>query len=250
MLTPERHQIILNLLKEKQNVTIHELVEVTSSSDSTIRRDLSQLENENYLKRVHGGAVYMKQKGEELSISEKSTKYSTEKQAIGRYAAQLVEDGDCIFLDAGTTTMQMIPFLREKDIVVVTNGLSHVEWLSDYNIKTYLTGGFIKGKTRALIGQKTMESIGSYRFDKCFLGANGFHPEHGYTTPDPEEAEIKKLALSLSQEQFMLADNSKLHEVTFARISSLDKATLVTNTIPQKYEEILKEKTNVKVVSS
>lgn len=98
------------------------------------------------MKRVHGGAALLQQKREELSVFEKSTKNIHEKQLIGKYAASLIQDGDCIYLDAGTTTLQMIPYIEAENIVVVTNGIMHIEALLEKDIPTYLVGGFIKKK--------------------------------------------------------------------------------------------------------
>lgn len=250
MLTPERHQIIIDLLKEKGIVKLHELVEVTSSSESTIRRDLSQLEEEKKLKRVHGGAALLHQKGEELSISEKASKNLKEKDEIAKYAASLIRDGDCVFIDAGTTALQMIHHIAAKDIKVVTNGLTHLDELFSKGIETYLTGGFIKQKTRALIGKGALEGLKSYRFDKCFIGVNGIHTEYGYTTPDPEEAMVKLNAITLSQEVFILSDRTKFNEVTFSKIADLKEGVIITDEDDAELLEPYKQKTTIKVVTS
>lgn len=248
MLTPDRHQMILKLLTEKQSVKIQEFVEATSSSESTIRRDLSELESLNRLKRVHGGASLQHPASLELSFPEKTAKNQSEKQRIGQYAAELVDKNDCIFLDAGTTTYEMIPFLVDKQAVVVTNGLTHLEALYTYQITTYLTGGLVKHKTRALVGHGTQVSMEAYRFDKCFIGVNGIHERFGYTTPDPEEAGVKKTAMGLAKECFVLGDSSKLNEVSFANIADITKADIIINETEDDYISGLKKYTNIKVV--
>ncbi|MFB6466903.1 DeoR/GlpR family DNA-binding transcription regulator [Cytobacillus sp. Hz8] len=249
MLTPERHRIILELLKEKNIVKIAELVEATDTSESTIRRDLTQLEQEKYLKRVHGGAARLQGKLEELSMTEKSSKNNLEKRKIGQYAASLVDEGDCIYLDAGSTIFEMIAFLP-IDIVVVTNGLSHVNALMDKGIHTYVLGGYAKPTTKALIGRGALSSLEQYRFDKCFLGVNGIHPQMGYTTPDQEEAMIKNKAISLAREVFVLSDASKFSEIAFAKIAELHEANIITNELDIDMKEQYTSKTNIKVVTS
>lgn len=248
MLTEERHRLILELLAEKKVVKLQELVEVTSSSESTIRRDLSQLEKEKKLRRVHGGAALLHQKREELSVLEKSTKNIQEKRMIAQYAARFVEDGDCIYLDAGTTTLEMIPYLDAKDIVVVTNGITHLEALLEKDIPTYLLGGFIKKKTKALIGRGALNSLENYSFDKCFIGVNGIHLDFGYTTPDPEEAMVKSLAMKLSRQAYVLADHSKMNESTFAKIADLQDATIITDELDDELLELYEAKTAIEVV--
>ncbi|MFV2050056.1 DeoR/GlpR family DNA-binding transcription regulator [Metabacillus litoralis] len=230
MLTPERHRLILDLLKERHSVKIHELVDLTNTSESTIRRDLTQLEEDKYLKRIHGGAALLQGKLKEPNVSEKSAKNLQQKKVIAAEAASLVEEGDCIFLDAGTTTLQMVEYLSpEKEIVVVTNGLTVIEPLLSKGIKTYLIGGFLKPSTGAMIGRGALTALEQYRFDKCFLGVNGIHVELGYTTPDPEEAAMKMTALKLSREKYVLADYSKFGEIAFSRIAQLSEAKIITD---------------------
>jgi DeoR family transcriptional regulator, fructose operon transcriptional repressor len=249
MLEPERHQIILEALKVKSSVKLQELVELTNSSESTIRRDLIQLEQEKFLKRVHGGAARLQGKLQEPSMTEKSSKNLQTKRQIAQYASSLVDEGDCIYLDAGSTIFEMIPFLPEN-IVAVTNGLTHVNELIEKNIKTFLIGGYAKPTTKATIGRGALDSLGHYRFDKCFLGVNGIHSQFGYTTPDPEEAMIKQQAISLSREAYVVADESKFSEIAFAKIADLHQATIITNEIDLDTKEHYQSKTKIKVVTS
>ncbi|MEH7179795.1 DeoR/GlpR family DNA-binding transcription regulator [Neobacillus vireti] len=249
MLEPDRHQIILDALKVKSSVKLQELVELTNSSESTIRRDLIQLEQGKFLKRVHGGAARLQGKLQEPSMSEKSSKNLQAKRQIAQYAAGLVNEGDCIYLDAGSTIVEMIPFLPDN-IVVVTNGLSHANELLEKNIKTFLIGGYAKPTTKALIGRGALDSLEHYRFDKCFMGVNGIHSQFGYTTPDPEEAMVKQLAISLSSEAYVVADESKFSEIAFAKITDLHLATIITNELDPDTKEQYHSKTKIKVVSS
>ncbi len=229
MLTPERHQLILALLKEKDVLRIHELVEATGASESTIRRDLSELEEQRLLKRVHGGASALQNKIEEPTILEKAVKHEREKIAIAKYAAGLVRERDSIFIDAGTTTFQMLPFLPYDNIVVVTNGVDIALQLIKRNIKTILLGGELKAATLSLVGREAVKSISQYRFDKCFLGMNGIDKQHGLTTPDPDEAYVKQLALQFSDERFVLCDSDKFSRVTFAKVGDLRGITVITD---------------------
>lgn len=250
MLTPERQRLILQMIKEKSVVKIQDIVELTGASESTIRRDLTQLEQEKYLKRVHGGAAKLQGKLQEPSMIEKSTKNLQEKQRIAKYAASLIEAGDSIYVDAGSTTFEMIPFLPKKEIVVVTNGLMHLNLLLEREIPTYIIGGYAKQKTKAIIGRGALDSLEQYRFDKCFLGVNGIHPEFGYTTPDQEEAIIKQMALKMSREAFVLADNTKFSEVSFAKIVDIHEATIITEDIDEEIFTQFESKTSIKVVTS
>lgn len=248
LLTPERHELILQLLKQHSVVKIQDLIDVLNTSESTIRRDLTQLEQEGFLKRVHGGAARLQGKITEQSMSEKAFKNLQEKKMIAAYAAKLVEDGDSIYLDAGSTIKEMIPFLKNRDIVVVTNGLTHMTSLLEARIQTYITGGYVKEKTNALVGRGALLSLDNYRFDKCFMGVNGIHPEYGYTTADQEEAMVKSKAISLSREAFFVADDSKFSEVYFAKIADLHNASIITNYLDEEVNDLYSRKTSIKVV--
>ena len=248
MLTTERYDLILDLLNDKQTIKIQDIVEATTASESTIRRDLTELEKLGKLERIFGGATIAERFSKEPSVLDKSTKNSREKNLIANYAASLVGEENCIFLDAGTTILQMIPYLQGKNIIVVTNGLTHIEPLTKLGIETYLTGGLIKPRTGALVGVQTLHSIESYRFDLCFLGVNGFHPEYGYTTPDPEEAAVKQLASKLAKKTYVVADHAKANKISFAKIMDLQHADLIVNQLEGELFTRLSKKTIVKVV--
>jgi DeoR family fructose operon transcriptional repressor len=229
MLTKQRHQLILQRLSEQKVVKLKELVDLTGSSESTIRRDLTDLEAEGYLARVHGGATLIATPDEEPTFEEKRDRFVDEKVAIARKAATFIEDGMSIYLDAGTTTQAMVPFLQGKKIVVVTNSLPIANELFDLDIKTFVIGGELKRSTQALVGYNARESMMNYRVDLAFLGMNGIDLEAGYTTPDPEEALVKKTAIELAQTSFVLADASKIGKRTFSRVATLDAAQLITS---------------------
>lgn len=229
MLTKQRHQLILQRLSEHKVVKLKELVDLTDSSESTIRRDLTDLEAEGYLARVHGGATLIATPDEEPTFEEKRDRFVDEKVAIARKAATFIEDGMSIYLDAGTTTQAMVPFLEGKKIVVVTNSLPIANELFDLDIKTFVIGGELKRSTQALVGYNARESMMNYRVDLAFLGMNGIDLEAGYTTPDPEEALVKKTAIELAQTSFVLADASKIGKRTFSRVATLDAAQLITS---------------------
>ncbi|MFD1030599.1 DeoR/GlpR family DNA-binding transcription regulator [Metaplanococcus flavidus] len=248
MLTNERHDFILKLIEKKRTVKLQELVDRTDASESTLRRDLTELESMGKLERVFGGAVLPTGNLQEPSVEDKSTRNLEEKKSIAEYAATFVQEGDSVFLDAGTTTLQMIPFLKEKNPVVVTNGLPLAEALNVAGITTYLTGGLLKLRTGAFVGSGTLMALDNYHFDVCFLGVNGFHTEYGYTTPDPEEAAIKRKASSHSRTTYMLADHSKQNKVSFAKIMELQEASLIVDQMTAEALPEFEKLTSVKVV--
>lgn len=245
MLTEERYAAIIERLHLQGIVKLQELVDVLGASESTIRRDLIDLESRQMLKRIHGGAALVNEKTLEPGMEEKTFKNIQQKTKIARLAAQEIENGECIYLDAGTTTLAMIPFIEAKDVTVVTNGLSHVEALVSKRIRSYLLGGMMKIHTKAVIGSIALQNMDNFRFDKCFLGSNGVDPEMGYTTPDPEEALIKRRAHQLSGKSYVLADSSKIGEITFAKLFDLEEADLITEQMPEHWRHGIAQKTKI-----
>ncbi|MGO4936976.1 DeoR/GlpR family DNA-binding transcription regulator [Fundicoccus sp. Sow4_H7] len=248
MLTEERHQAIRNLLKREVIVKLYEIIEATGASESTVRRDLSQLEEAGELVRVHGGAKRIFSVDYEPSVKEKSEQYRSEKERIGKYAASLIQVNDFIYIDAGTTTFFMLPFIEAEDITVVTNGLEIATYLSDLNIETILIGGFIKPKTRAMIGADAVSQLKQYHFSKAFMGTNGIDSQYGFTTPDREEAHVKQTAINQTNQVYMLSDSSKFDKVSFCKIVELDDAMVITNTLTDRVREKFSKLTKVKEV--
>ncbi|GIP46353.1 DeoR family transcriptional regulator [Paenibacillus sp. J45TS6] len=245
MLTEERYRLILERLQSRGVVKLQELVELLGASESTVRRDLIDLEANRLLKRVHGGASLITQKSTEPGMDEKTFKNIHEKNKVARLAAEQLQNGDCIYLDAGTTTLSMIPYIEAENITVVTNGLSHVDALVSKNIRSYLLGGLMKTHTKAVVGSIALQNMNQFRFDKSFIGTNGIDVKMGYTTPDPEEALIKRNAHLLSGETFVLADSSKFGEITFAKLFDLNEATLITDMVPEPYKVPIGQKYKV-----
>ncbi|WP_172194841.1 DeoR/GlpR family DNA-binding transcription regulator [Saccharibacillus qingshengii] len=245
MLTEERYRLILQRLQVSGIVKLQELVELLGTSESTVRRDLIDLESQHLLKRVHGGASLLHRRSEEPGMEEKTFKNVHQKNTVGRAAAMQLRDGECIYIDAGTTTLAMIPFIEAQNITVVTNGLSHVEALVSKNIQAYLLGGMMKSHTKAVIGSIALQNLENFRFDKAFIGTNGVNAEFGFTTPDPEEALIKRRARQLSERSYVLADASKFGEVAFAKLFDLKEATIITDSIPERWRKSILEKTKI-----
>ncbi|OJF97023.1 DeoR/GlpR family DNA-binding transcription regulator [Alkalibacterium sp. 20] len=238
MLTEERHSFILDQLDTKNTITVQELVERLNHSESTIRRDLTTLEDQNKLVRIHGGAKKKRKPVDEPTMDEKTVKYMQEKEKISQLAASLIDEYEVVYLDAGTTTYTMIPYLEGKDITVVTNGVPHASLLIDYNIESILVGGKIKQRTKAIIGSIAERQLEEFNFTKAFMGINGIDLEQGYTTPDVEEAAIKRKAIKQSNQSYILADISKIGDVSFVKVADIDECTLITTKLPEEKKEL------------
>lgn len=233
MLTIERWDYILSELRDEGVVNSQTLMEKLGVSESTIRRDLSQLEEDGKLVRIHGGAKLPKTFHKEQSIHEKLTIHKPEKQMIGRYAASLVKDDTFIYIDAGSTTYEMIRHLTAKDITVVTNGMQHAQALSVMGIRVMMLGGYVKQQTQAIIGSQALKHLQHLQFSQVFLGINSIDTECGLTTPDTEEAAVKTLAIERGNRVYVLADASKFNTVSFSVVSTLDVPIIITNKLDQ-----------------
>lgn len=232
MLTEERQKKIIELIEKQSIVKSQELIRLLNASESTIRRDLQELENAGLLKRIHGGARSTQQLSFEANMTEKSLKNVQEKQQIAQVAAEEIENTDVIYIDAGSTTLEMIPYLANKNMTVVTNSVIHAAKLVELEIETIILGGNIKLSTNAVLGSTSLSQLQNFRFNKSFMGMNGVHLKHGYTTPDPEEAALKRLAMEHSEEVFVLVDESKMNQVTFTHVLPIEAATIITNPSP------------------
>lgn len=247
MLTEERKAYILKELAQRHTIKTSDLVLETQTSESTIRRDLKELEQDGQLKRVHGGASTLFHLNTELSMSEKADLYLVEKKAIARSAAQLVEPNDVIYLDAGSTTYEMLPFILRTDIRIVTNSIVHAHYLAQHQIPAIMIGGRLKLSTQAIIGSESIKQLGQYHFSKAFMGMNGVHHQYGFTTPDEEEATVKATAMRQSSQCFVLADHSKFEALSFSKVANLEEAKIITDVLPKKWHTLYQDTTVTEV---
>lgn len=236
MLTEERFSIILNTVNQKRSVKFSELCEILGASLSTVRRDVSTLEERGLLIKVHGGAIALSEDFTltEKDIAEKSKLFSEEKELIARYAASLIDNGDFVFIDAGTTTEKMINFLPKKEVVFVTTGIIHAKKLAQRGFRVYIPGGEIKLSTEAIVGADCVYNIGTYNFTKSFIGTNGISLVAGFSTPDINEARVKAAAMDKSTMTYILADHSKFDKVTSVTFAGLNSTRIITDRLPDK----------------
>ena len=227
MLAEQRFEIILQELNEHRAAGVPRLCELTGASEATIRRDLNALARQGKLNKVHGGAVASGGEflGEEPDVDTKERLHQPEKERIARYAADL---------DAGTTTVRMVEHLRQSKAIFVTNGVACALRLLDLGLRGYVLGGTLKPGTGAVVGADALNALEGYNFTKAFLGINGITVRQGFTTPDPEEAAVKRKAAQRAYLTYILADSSKFETVTAASVLPLEKASIITDRLPDR----------------
>lgn len=231
-------------LSHDKFVRLDDLVSLLDTSESTVRRDLDELESERKLHRVHGGAELPHSLQEEFTNQQKSIKNIQEKMQVARKAASLISNDDVIFVDAGTTNELLLGYLNQDNLTVVTNSIHHAAKLVDKNIQTIIIGGHVKKTTDASIGAVAYEQIKQLNFDKAFLGINGIDEEF-LTTPDMEEAVIKKTVIKNARKSYIVTDSSKIGRVSFAKVDKIENATIITNQSSGALMKKIKENTRV-----
>lgn len=244
ILKSKRKQLIMEKLSHDKFVRLDDLVSLIDTSESTVRRDLDELESERKLHRVHGGAELPHSLQEEFTNQQKSIKNIQEKMQVARKAASLISNDDVIFVDAGTTNELLLGYLNQDNLTVVTNSIHHAAKLVDKNIQTIIIGGHVKKSTDASIGAVAYEQIKQLNFDKAFLGINGIDEEF-LTTPDMEEAVIKKTVIENARKSYIVTDSSKIGRVSFAKVDKIENATIITNQSSGALMKKIKENTRV-----
>jgi DeoR/GlpR family transcriptional regulator of sugar metabolism len=213
MYSAERRQEILFLLEKKPRVSVDHLATLFGVSRSSIRRDLSQLHEHGLLTRTYGGAVALNGVASEASFLERQVANLAEKERIGRAAARLLVDGETVFIDGGTTTECMLPYLADKRITVVTYGLNIINRLStNPNITLIAVGGVLHRHSLTFSGVMALNSIQAFniRFDKTFMAASGVSAAAGITNASLEEIPVKRKAIEAGQHNILLVDSSKV----------------------------------------
>lgn len=224
----ERKQIICRLISENGKVRVSDLKELFSTSEVTIRKDIEELEATGVLERVHGGAVSPSKNYFNLSFHQRKSKNMKEKEAIAKAAANIVSDGDTVFINSGTTTYFLAQELRKrKKLSVVTNSIWVASELSDINgIKVILLGGFYNLTYGFTYGDDAVNKIKTYYTDKCFLSVDGVTADN-ISTYHYEEAEVSRAMTERSNQRIVLADYSKIGKESFAAIKPITEIDLI-----------------------
>ncbi len=225
MMVGERRRKIVDVLESDDRAQVGELAARFGVSQSTIRRDLQLLSETGVVERTHGGVLPPSRF--EPSFGQKETENRGQKRAIARAAAKLVQPGHTVFLDGGTTTLELARELRTRsDITIASNSVPIAVELAN-RVRLILTGGSVKESTLALVGPIAERSIEQMHVDIAFIGMNGVSSGAGFTTPTWEEAATKVRMIRAGRLAVVLADSSKLGTVTFAHVARADEVDLL-----------------------
>lgn len=241
----ERRMEIVNVVNRDGKARVEDLAAQFDVSSVTIRSDLSFLEKNGYVVRSHGAAIPNTGVIAELTVHEKRRQNSGIKSLIGQAAAKLIESGDTVILDSGTTTREIASSLKSlEDVVVMTNGLDvAMELASAPGVEVLMSGGVLRKNALSFSGSQAEHSLKNYRFDKVFLGVDGFDLRAGITTHNEQEASLNRLMCEISEQVIAVADSSKFGKRSCHMIREFGNIDiLVTDSdIPEDYVQGLRE---------
>ncbi len=251
MTTAERRSIILRHLEENDQVNVVALSKEFGVSEVTIRNDLGSLEDKNLLVRARGGAIKASLVSRDLKLTEKNKKNLKEKKAIAKAATALINEGDTILIDSGSTTEEIAQLLSNyKGLTVVTNALNIVSKFTDNpNVSVIVPGGVLRHNSFSLVGMTSEQILREYYCDKLLLGVDAIDAEHGIYTPHIEEANLNKAMIEISREVIVVTDSSKFNKKSLTKIADITVIdTVVTDSgLPEASRKAL-EGNGIKVI--
>jgi ribose transport system substrate-binding protein len=249
----ERHQAILELVQRYESVRVADLAEQLNVSESTVRNDLETLDEQGYLVRVRGGAIAkqtLSTDGASPYLSQKALQQAGEKQAIARWAAGMIEDGDVIMLDASTTVLHIAPFLHDRrNLTVFTNGIDVARALAKEPSNTVIIlGGILRPSGNSITGEISKQLLQEYHIQTAFVSCSGFTPELGFFEMNLQEAQMKTLMMQATQHRVALLDSSKIGRVgltTFGTLADFDYFVTDEQIAPAVVEAVRRHDTHV-----
>ncbi|WP_197383329.1 DeoR/GlpR family DNA-binding transcription regulator [Mycolicibacterium mengxianglii] len=234
MYPEERQQAIASLVMSRGRASVTELAATYAVTTETVRRDLSVLDRLGVLRRVHGGAVPARALHVvESGVADRESNRADHKDSIARAALEyLPGSGASVLFDAGTTTSRVAALLpQDRELTVVTNSVPIAASVSSFPaVSLHLLGGRVRGLTQAAVGEHVLRVLDTLRVDVAFIGTNGISIRHGLSTPDTEEAAVKRAMVSSASFVVVVSDSSKLGREDFVSFASLrDVDALITD---------------------
>ncbi|MFD2923117.1 DeoR/GlpR family DNA-binding transcription regulator [Halobacillus naozhouensis] len=250
MIAVERKQRIIEYVKQHYLASVAQLAKEFDVHEATIRRDLSEIEKEGTLRRTHGGVVLAQDISSEPNFSERVMENTNEKERIGALAASLIEEGDTIILDSGTTTLQIVKhILNFNQLTIITNDINiAVELRNASHLKVFVTGGVLTPGSFMLNGMHTNEMLRTVQVNKAFIGTPAINARSGLMHFDDQLVPAKKEMIRVAREIIVVADHTKLGRVSLHNVSSInDVHHLVTDVGASKEEIDLFKQENVQI---
>ncbi len=252
MLPRQRKRTIVELVTERDGCSVTELAEELGYSEATIRRDLQALEDERLIERSHGGALPVTSVGNEQAFDQKEVQNLETKNAIAEYAIKELHEGQVVFFDTGTTTMQVAKLApTDGSIVPVTNSPLLALELGKNENDVKITGGTLRQSTKALVGPSAEAFMERMHFDLLYLGTNSLDVDAGLTTPNEDEARMKRRMIENSKRVVLVADRTKFDERSFVQFASFEDVDLIITDadLTEEYRTVFEE-TNTSYINT
>ena len=226
MYAMERYRSIVERVRGKGRASVNDLASHLDVAPETIRRDLSYLEKQGLVQRVHGGAIPV---WLEPSVDLKNSIQQAEKLRIAKAVVALLPENGTVILDAGTTTAQIIPLIpNDSRLRIITNSPDHaVALMEKENIEILLAGGRVRKGTRSCVDQWAIDTFSGIVADVAVIATNGISLARGLTTPEPAEAAVKSAMLNAAKEKIVVADHTKFTQDHFAKFGDIKDIDLV-----------------------
>jgi len=223
MLANQRREKIFELLKEDGSAKVIKLAKIFKVSEVTIRQDLEKLELEGFILREHGGAFLKNVEDNVKSFTILNQDNLEKKKIIGKKAAELIEAGDSIILDSGSTTTEIAKnLIGRSGLTIITNALNIAMMLgAEPGIEVIVTGGEFKPPTLSLTGQKAASFFEDIHVDKLFLATAGISLRSGLTYPSLSDIVVKKAMIESADKTYLVADSTKIGKNAFASLGAL-----------------------------
>lgn len=233
MYAPERQQRILEVARAQGRVEVLALSADLGVTTETVRRDLTALERRGAVRRVHGGALPVERLEVEPPLSSRTSRNAEAKRRIAARALDEVPTEGTVLLDGGTTTRALAELLPDRSgLTVVTNSIDTAAVLQSHeHTDLYVLGGRVRGRTGATVGDWLVSALADVTVDVALIGANGYSPSRGMTTPDQAEAVAKRTMVRAARRTVVLADSTKAGDDHFHRFADTESIDLlVTDT--------------------
>lgn len=231
MLKKERQDHIVEMLKEQKYCSVSVIANTLYVAPITVRRDLAEMEADGIINRCHGGATLNSSENREVPFELRTKENSSVKSILGKKAAEMLQDGDTVFMDASSTVLHIADYLQTKqNLTVITNSIKVLEKLKGKQITCYLTGGMLLENSHALVGNVAEETISSMYADICFFSSQGITEDGVITDFSDAETKLRKQMIRNAKKSIFLYDQSKVGKrFLFKVCDSNELFTMITN---------------------
>ena len=238
-----RKKKILDELEKKEIVYLEHFIGILQEvSESTVRRDLKTLSDEGKIILLHGGGIKLKRSSKEIPVISKKLMNVKVKERIAKYASSLIQNGETIYIDSGSTAELMIKYLKNKDITIITTNTQIINNLEDTKFECILIGGEIIKKLGSVVGPLTDRFLTEFHFNRAFIGANGCSEISGISTYDIREASKKRIVKENSDNSYVLLDSSKMEKNAVCKVFGIKDIIIISDkvsSLSKKYDNFI-----------